>query len=44
MNDLREEDEVAEDDHPFVVAEEVNEGEVEEESQVCIEEWVQNWM
>ena len=44
MDDLGEEDEVAEYDHPLVVAEEVYEGEVEEEPEVWVRGQVQNWM
>lgn len=34
MDDLREEDQIAEDDHPLIIAEEVDEGEVEEQSKI----------
>ena len=44
MDDLGEEDEVAEDNHPLVVAEEVDQSEVEEEAEVWMSQWVQNWM
>lgn len=44
VDDLGEEDEVAEDNHPLVVAEEVDQSEVEEEAEVWMSQWVQNWM
>ena len=34
MDDLREKDQIAEDDHPLIIAEEVDEGEVEEQSKI----------
>lgn len=34
MDDLRDEDEISENDHPLVIAEEVDEGQVEKEPEV----------
>ena len=34
MDDLREEDQIAEYDHPLIIAEEVDESEVEEQSKI----------
>ena len=34
MDDLREEDKIAEDDHPFIIAEEIDESQVEEKAEI----------
>ena len=44
MDDLRDEEHIAEDDHPLVIAEEVNESQIEKQAEIYISTLIQNWI
>ena len=44
MDDLWDEEHVAEDDHPLVIAEEVNESQIEKQAEIYITTLIQNWI